>query len=74
MTKLLERAIEALKRLPDADQDSMAREVLTRIEEEAEWDHLVASPKSQSWLEDAARQALEEHARGETLPVDPSDR
>jgi hypothetical protein len=74
MTKLLEKAIEAMRRLSDEAQDAVAREVLARIEEEAGWERLVSSPESRTWLEKEARAALEEHERGETLPFDPSDR
>lgn len=74
MTKLLEKAIEAMRRLSDDAQDAVAREVLARIEGEAEWDRLSSSPASRAWLEKSARAALEEHDKGETLPFDPSDR
>ena len=74
MTKLLEKAIEAMRRLTEDAQDAVAREVLARIEEEAEWDRLVSSPESGAWLEKEARAALADHDKGETLPFDPSDR
>jgi hypothetical protein len=74
MTKLLEKAIAAMRRLSDDAQDSVAREVLARIEEEADWDKLAASPASRSWLEKTARAAIEEHEKGELLPFDPSNR
>jgi hypothetical protein len=36
MTKLLEQAIEALRQLPEQMQDSAARAVMSRLEEEPE--------------------------------------
>jgi hypothetical protein len=74
MTKLLEKAIEAMRRLSDDAQDAVAREVLARIEEEAEWDRLTSAPAAQAWLEKGARAAIEEHEKGETLHFDPSNR
>ena len=74
MTRLLEKAIEAMRRLSDDAQDAVAREVLARIEEEAEWDGLTSSQVARQWLENSARAALDEHEKGETLPFDPSDR
>ncbi len=73
MTKLMDQAIEALKGLPESEQDAMARELLARLEEEEEWDQLVASPKSQAWLEQAAQRAVKSHTEGRTKPFDPSD-
>ena len=72
MTDLMEKAIAALKQLPEGEQDAMAREVLARIAEEAEWDRLVASPASHAWLEQAAKRALESHKAGRTKPFDPT--
>lgn len=74
MTKMIDKAIEALRQLPASEQDAMAREVLARIEEESEWDTLIATPSSQEWLERAARMALEQHNKGETQPIDPASK
>ena len=73
MTKTIDKAIEAMKALGEAEQNALAEEVLARIEEEAEWERLVSSQASQRWLEQAANEALAEYAKGETTPRDPSD-
>ena len=72
MTQMLDKAIEAMKRLPPEEQDAIAREMLARIEEETEWDTLVATPQSQGWLEQAAKRALAARDRGESEPFDPA--
>ena len=77
MTRLMEKAIAAIKSLPEQEQDALAQELLDRLDEESEWSRLVGSPKSQAWMAEAAREALAEHDRGETtagLPKAPKRR
>ena len=64
MSKLLDKAIERLRRLPAGQQDDFARELLERIEEEAEWDVLVGGEKSLTWLEKQAASVRAEIAAG----------
>jgi len=63
MGDLIDKAVEALRALPAADRDRIAWEILERIEDKTEWDRIVASPASQSWLDKEAKKALEEYAR-----------
>ena len=69
MTEALRRAFQRAAQLPDADQDSLAGAILTEIEgeglEESAFSH------SQQVLADLAEEALEEHRRGRTRPLDP---
>jgi len=47
MTKLLEEAIDRLRRLPDSLQDTAARAVITQLEEEPEPGDLAAIAEGQ---------------------------
>jgi hypothetical protein len=39
MNALLDKAISAIKKLPEPEQEAIAREVLERIEADARWDN-----------------------------------
>lgn len=67
MTKLLEKAISAAKRLPAAEQDAVAAIILKELESEQRWADLFA--KSQDALARLAAEALDEHAAGKTRPL-----
>ena len=55
MTKLFQQAIGKASRLPDADQDTIARLVLDEIESDRRWAKIVAeSPQQLTELADAA--------------------
>ena len=69
MTKLLEQAVAEAAKLPDADQDTLARLLLEEIASERGWDERFA--KSQDLLERMATEALAQHAAGLTTPLDP---
>jgi hypothetical protein len=70
MTSLLEQALRKVARLPDAEQDRIARIVLEEIEDEALWQ--VSFTKSQDEPAAMAAAAREEIARGEVRDGDPS--
>lgn len=74
MTKLLDKALDYVRTLSDEEQDELARELLARFDDTAKWDTLLASEKSETWLEGAARAALDARAKGKTSPFDPSDK
>jgi len=65
MNKMLERAIAELAKLPDADQEAYAGQLLKELEVERGWDDRFA--RTQDVLGEMA-------ARGDVLPYDPSDR
>ncbi len=69
MTELLKKAIEAARRLPSEQQDALAAILLDEIESDEEWDRSFAA--SASHLESLADEALEEHRRGRTKPLEP---
>ena len=69
MTRLLEQAIAAITKLPDAEQDALARALLDEVGAEERWDARFA--QSGESLADLAAEALTEHRAGRTQPLDP---
>ncbi len=68
MTKLLKELIDKLSKLSPERQDELAAWLLAEIKDEARWDKSFA--ESQDALERLANEALEEHKRGETRPLE----
>jgi len=71
MTELLEKAIAELTKLPEPQQESMARWILEELEDESRWDRAFADSASQ--LEQLARKALADYDAGRTQELDPDD-
>ena len=69
MTKLLEKAFAEAAKLPAEEQDALATAVLSEIESERRWDQLFA--ESGEVLGELADEALAEHGRGRTKPLNP---
>jgi hypothetical protein len=69
MTKLLEDAFKEAGQLPEDAQDEFARWLLAELASERRWSQLFE--KSPEALSRLAREALAEHRRGETKPLDP---
>ena len=69
MTKLLDQAIEEVSRLPETEQDRIARLILEELRAEAGWDERFR--RSQDRLSQLAEAAREEIARGEVGDEDP---
>lgn len=67
MTKLLERAMEQVSKLPASDQDAVAAIVLEELASETRWSESFA--KSQDALANLAEQALDEYDAGRTKPL-----
>jgi hypothetical protein len=74
MSALLDKAIAAIRGLPEGEQDAIAREVLERIEADAKWDKLLADPRSKDVLKRLATEAEAEIERGDVFESDPADR
>jgi hypothetical protein len=70
MTSLLENALREAARLPESEQDRIARLILDEIEDEARWQN--SFEKSQDQLAALANAAREEIARGDVREDDPS--
>lgn len=69
MTDLLKKAFDAASQLPDEEQDAVAEWLLAELASEESWEERFA--ETQNALSVLAREALEEHQRGETEDLDP---
>ncbi len=69
-TKLLERAVEKVMKLPENEQDAIAAFILEEIEDETRWDKTFA--RSQDILAKLAQEAMEEEKSGKTKELDPN--
>jgi len=67
----LEEALAEIAKLPEQEQEAVADWILAELEDERRWDEAFA--RSADQLAALAREAREEHRRGETLPLDPDD-
>lgn len=67
MTKLLEKALERVAKLPAAEQDAVAAIVLEELASEQRWADSFA--RSQGDLAKLAEQALAEYDAGRTKPL-----
>ncbi len=68
MTKLWKEALTKLSKLPPDQQDELAAWLLAEMKDEARWAKSFA--ESQDALAKLADEALDEHRRGETRPLD----
>jgi hypothetical protein len=68
MSKLLEQALEKVATLPDVEQDAIAAQILDAIADEHAWKAQFAAKRDV--IRRMAREAIEEDAAGETLPLD----
>lgn len=69
MTQLLERMLDRVHRLPEAEQDAIAAVILDELEDEARWQH--AFERSQEQLTTLAQEALAEFRAGQTHELNP---
>jgi len=69
MTKLLAKAFEEASKLPDTEQDTLARVVLDELASERRWEDLFSA--SPDMLAKLADEALAEHRAGHTKELDP---
>lgn len=72
MNKMLERAWAAISKLPDAQQEAIAANILDDLEAERGWEERFA--KSQDSLSRLSKRAGERITEDTTLPFDPSNR
>ncbi len=64
MNALFDKAVAAIAKLPDAEQEAIAREMLDRLEADARWEKLLSDPRSKTALSRLAAEARAEIARG----------
>ena len=69
MTRLLEKAFAEAVKLPKKEQDKLAKRMLAEIESERRWDEAFA--RSADQLGTLAAEALKEHRKGRTKPLNP---
>ena len=69
MTKLLERAFAEAAKLPDPEQDELAKRLLMELADDQAWDRAFAC--SQDKLARLAAEALAEHEAGLTQELEP---
>lgn len=67
MTALLEKAMADASKLSEEMQDLIASRILDTIEDE-QWASV--TPEKRNLLQRMADEAIEEHRRGETIPLD----
>ena len=68
MTKLLEKAFKRASKLPDLEQNTLAKWLLDELEADREWDNKFAD--SEDILSRLADEALETHRKGKTKQLD----
>jgi len=69
MTTLLEKAFKETARLPEVDQNALAKWVLDELHSETKWQRTFA--ESEDILEKLADKALEDKRTGKTTLLDP---
>ena len=67
MPSLLEKALEKITALPPDEQDAIASQILASLADEEAWKKRFAEKREV--IRRMAREALEEDARGETMPL-----
>lgn len=68
MTKLLEKAFKEAARLPEVEQNALAKWLLEELHSERQWAR--AFSESEDVLELLADEALTEKRKGKTAPLD----
>lgn len=70
MTKMLEKAFKEASRLPEEEQDALAKWLLEEFRAERQWEDVLS--RSEDELGQLADEALAEHKEGRTPPLDPT--
>ena len=68
MTGLLEQALRRVESLPLEEQDAIAAQILDTLDDEEGWAR--SFRQRPELLQSLAREAMEEHRRGETRPLE----
>ena len=68
MSTLLEKALEKVVVLPQDEQDAIASQILASLADEDEWKKSFVEKRE--IIRRMAREALEEDASGETVPLE----
>ena len=70
MTKLLAKAFHKVEKLPDVEQNALAKWLLNELASEKDWEQAFA--ESEGALEKLADEALTEHKSKKTRLLDPN--
>ncbi len=68
MTKLLGKVFKEVSKLPDIEQNAIAKWLLEELKAEKKWDQSFAA--SEDVLERLANEAIEVHKHGKAAPLD----
>jgi len=68
MTKMLEKAFAEVAKLPEIEQNKVAKWLLDELASEKDWETLFSD--SEEALNQLADEALEEHRHAKTRPLD----
>jgi hypothetical protein len=68
MTKLLEEAFKKASKLPEVEQNALARWLLEELEDERKWQKEFS--ESEDVLDQLANEALDAHRKGRAKPMD----
>ncbi|MDR4497302.1 MAG: hypothetical protein MRK02_05160 [Candidatus Scalindua sp.] len=68
MTQLLKKAFEEASKLPEIEQNILAKWLMNELESEKKWEKMFA--ESEGILDKLADEALAEYAQGKTKPLD----
>ncbi len=71
MTKLLEKAFKEASRLPEVEQNALAKWVMEELEAEGKWEKAFAA--SEDILDRLADEAILAHKQGKTKPLNLKD-
>ena len=69
MTQLLEKVLGKVSKLPEVEQNALAKWLLNELASETRWNKSFA--ESENGLEKLADEALKEHKKGHTKLLDP---
>ncbi|OPY74671.1 MAG: hypothetical protein A4E64_02174 [Syntrophorhabdus sp. PtaU1.Bin058] len=67
MTKLLEKAFKKASKLPQVEQNALAKWMMEELEAENKWERTFAA--SEDVLDKLADEAIAAHKRGKTKPL-----
>jgi hypothetical protein len=68
VTGLLEKALKRVEALSESDQDAIAAQILESLDDEEVWGETLH--RNRDHFRTLAQEALDEHRRGETRPLD----
>jgi hypothetical protein len=68
MTGLLQKALRRIEVLSDEEQNAIAMQILESLDDEETWTRKLR--EQPDLLRSLAREAVEEHRRGDTRPID----